>query len=268
MSAVGRMLLNGKPASADDLRHLIANNVGHFTSMRVVDGCTRGLDFHLERLARSTREIFGSELDVAALRAFLAAAVNGEGGALSVRINIFSRAYDRANPAKPVPADVLVMVNSASEASIAPLRVKSFVYERDAPHLKHVGTFPLFHYRKLAQQAGFDDALFVDRNGNVSEGSVWNIGFFDGDGVVWPEAPQLEGVSKQLLIAGLTKRGIRTESRSLWLASVRHLRAAFFTNSAQAVRPIARIDDIEIPLDPNCYELLNACYDSNPMQPL
>jgi branched-subunit amino acid aminotransferase/4-amino-4-deoxychorismate lyase len=266
MSAAGRIQLNGEPANADDLRHLVANNFGHFTSMRVVDSCVRGLDFHIERLVRSTHALFGSELDAARLRGFLRAAIDGDVGSLSLRVNVFSRAYDRINPSKPVPADVLVMVNRANEPSEIPLRVKSFAYERDAPHVKHVGTFPLFHYRRLAQQAGFDDALFVDRSGNISEGSVWNVGFFDGDSVVWPDAPQLEGVSKQLLIAGLRRNGIGCESRSIPRAALGRLRAAFFTNSAQAVRPIAQIDGIDVPLDADCYALLNACYDSNPLQ--
>ena len=90
--------------------------------------------------------------------------------------------------------------------------------------------------------------------------------FFDGVSVVWSIAPQLEGVSKQLLIAGLHKNGIRSESRCLSIADVGQMRAAFFTNSAQAVRPIVQIDSVDIPLDADFYARLNACYDSHPMQ--
>ena len=266
MSAAIRIQMNGESASAEDLRHLVTNNFGHFTSMRVVDGCVRGLELHIERLARSTRELFGSELDDARLRRFLRAAIDDDSGALSLRVNVFSRVYDRANPSKVVPADVLVTVSHVGEPSGTPLRVKSFSYERDTPHIKHVGTFPLFHFRQLAQKAGFDDALFVDRSGNISEGSVWNIGFFDGVNVVWPIAPQLEGVSKQLLIAALYEKGIRSESRCVSIADVGQMHAAFFTNSAQAVRPIAQIDEVDIPLDADSYARLNACYDSHPMQ--
>jgi branched-subunit amino acid aminotransferase/4-amino-4-deoxychorismate lyase len=198
MSKIERTEVNGKPATVDDLRLLAANNYGHFTAMRVVDGKVRGLQFHLDRLKRSTLELFRSELDTAFVRACVRRAIGDESGALSVRVNVFSRAYDRERPSAKVDADVLVMVNRAGNPTSVPLRVKSFRYERESPHVKHVGTFPLFQHRRLAQKAGFDDALFVDRNDCVSEGSIWNVGFFDGDGVVWPNAPQLEGASKQL----------------------------------------------------------------------
>jgi branched-subunit amino acid aminotransferase/4-amino-4-deoxychorismate lyase len=264
MNKVERTEVNGKPATVDDLRLLAANNYGHFTAMRVVDGKVRGLKFHLDRLKQSTLELFGSELDTAFVRACVRRAIGDESGALSVRVNVFSRAYDRERPSAKVDAHVLVMVNRASNPSSAPLRVKSFRYERESPHIKHVGTFPLFQHRRLAQQAGFDDALFVDRNGCVSEGSIWNIGFFDGEGVVWPNAPQLEGASKHLLHAGLASRGMRCRTQSVLLSDIGRYRSAFFTNSSQPVRPIARIDAIDFAVNLEITAMLATCYDSNP----
>ena len=259
-----RTEINGKPAVVADLRRLAATNYGHFTAMRVVDGKVRGLQFHLDRLKRSTLELFGSELDVAFVRECLRHAIADGVGTLSVRVSIFSLAYDRERPAASVGADVLVMVNAATSVSDAPLRVKSFRYERESPHMKHVGTFPLFQHRRLAQQAGDDDALFVDRNGCVSEGSVWNVGFFDGDSVVWPDARQLEGVSKQVLQAGMAQRGVRSRTQSIPLQAVGDYRAAFFTNSSQPVRAIARIDNIQFAIDAEFLATLAACYDSVP----
>lgn len=46
------------------------------------------------------------------------------------------------------------------------------------------------HARGTAQRAGFGDALFVGRDGLVSEGGTWNVAFIDGNGtVVGPQAP-------------------------------------------------------------------------------
>ena len=264
MNTIERTEVNGEPATLGDLRRLAATNYGHFTAMRVVDGKVRGLKFHLNRLKRSTLELFGSKLDIAFVRDCMRNAVADDAGPLSVRVNVFSRAYERERPAEPVAADVLVMVNPAGRTSDTPLRAKSFRYERDSPHVKHVGTFPLFQHRQLAQQAGCDDALFVDRDDRVSEGSIWNVGFFDGESVVWPDARQLEGVSKRLLQAGLVKRGVSSIARSIALSDVGHYRAAFFTNSSQAVRPISRIDDTEFAIDAEFTAMLAACYDSNP----
>lgn len=263
MSTIERTEVNGKPVAIGDLRRLAATNYGHFTAMRVVDGKVRGLQLHLDRLKRSTRELFGSDLDPAFVRDCLRRAIAGDAGPLSVRVNVFSRAFDREHPIATVDADVLVMVNPAGQPPDMPLHVKSFRYERESPQVKHVGTFPLFQHRRLAQQAGYDDALFIDRNDCVSEGSIWNVGFFDGESVVWPDAPQLEGVSKQLLQLGLARCAVRNEVRSVALSDIGLYRAAFFTNSSQPVRAIARIDDTEFAIDAGFNAMLSSCYDSN-----
>ena len=98
----------------------------------------------------------------------------------------------------------------------------------------------------------------------VSEGSIWNVGFFDGESVVWPDARQLDGVSKQVLQAGLAQRGVRSRAQSVPLQAVGEYRAAFFTNSSQPVRAIARIDDTEFAIDAEFTAMLAACYDSVP----
>jgi branched-subunit amino acid aminotransferase/4-amino-4-deoxychorismate lyase len=260
------LTINGEPAKADDLRWPVATNYGHFTSMRVSAGCVRGLDLHLQRLDASTRFLFDHPLDIEKVRRWLHDALGGDESELSVRINVFSRAYNRERPADAAKPDVLISVSNAPALSVQPLRVKSFAYERDVPQVKHVGTFALFHHRRLAQQAGFDDALFVDRDGNVSEGSVWNVAFFDGQRIVWPKARQLEGVSKQLLKRGLAQRGVDSIDANVPLSLIGDFQAAFFTNSAQPVRFIASIDDVAFAGDERLATLLAACYDSNPPQ--
>ncbi|HEX7916522.1 aminotransferase class IV family protein [Rudaea sp.] len=264
-----RIELNGEPASVDDLRHLVQTNYGHFTAFRVKSGMARGLDLHLDRLQHATRELFGSELDRERVRAYLCHAVAGEARELSVRINVFARALDRERLDQPVAADVLVIVAPASSQVLSPLRVKSFLYARDLPTIKHVGTFALFQHRRLARQAGYDDALFVDADGRISEGSIWSIGFVDRDGgIVWPDAPQLDGVSMQLLKAGLARARMRSVTRAIQLAEIGEFRAAFFTNAGVPVRQIASIDDHSFTIDGAVMEELQRGYLSNTLQPI
>ena len=260
--------LNGAPAQANDLRALVQTNYGHFTSMQVRDGCVRGLGLHLDRLVHATRELFGCELDRERVRACLRHAIGADARPLSLRVNVFSRVLDRARMHTSAALDVLVIAGAAALPSVTPLRLKSFRYQRELPTVKHVGTFPLFHYRRLAQQAGFDDALFVDDDGRISEGSVWNIGFFDGKDVIWPEAPQLRGISMQLLRVGLAHRGIPCTQRLVRLQDIAGFRAAFFTNATTPVCPVAAIDDVEFPIDDALTVMLMACYETNPLEPV
>ena len=263
-----RIELNGASAQVDDLRHLVQTNYGHFSAMQVRDGGVRGLDLHLDRIEQATRELFGTAIDREHVRACLRHAVAGSGAPLSLRVNIFSRFLDRDRLAQPAQPDVLVTIAPSPSPSTAPLRLKSFRYTRDLPHIKHVGTFPLFRHRRLAQQAGYDDAVFVDDSGCLSEGSVWNIGFHDGRGVVWPDAPQLAGVSMQLLQAGLSAAGVPSTLQRVALNEAGRFRCAFFTNSSTAVRLIAAIDDTELAVDRELEASLFECHDSNPLQPL
>jgi branched-subunit amino acid aminotransferase/4-amino-4-deoxychorismate lyase len=263
-----RIELNGAPVQAEDLRALVQTNYGHFTALRVEDGGVRGLDLHLARLDAATRALFGAPLEAARVRACLRHIVAGA-PALSLRINVFARGLDRDRLDRVAAPDVLVMAAASRPSVVTPMRVKSFVYARDTASVKHVGTFPLFHHRRLAQIEGFDDAIFFDASGCISEGSIWNVGFVDADGaVVWPDAPQLDGVSMQLLKAGLARNGIATTSRVVHTADLAKYSAAFFTNASVPLRPIASIDAQRFDVTHEVFERLRQCYESNPIQRL
>jgi branched-subunit amino acid aminotransferase/4-amino-4-deoxychorismate lyase len=261
-----RIEVNGAPATVDDLRHLVQTNYGHFSAMRVQDGGVRGLDLHLDRIEVATSELFGAPIGRERVRDCIRHAIAGSAVPLSLRVNVFARTLDRERPAVAVAPDILVSVAPASSPSTSPLRVKAFRFTRTLAHVKHVGTFPLFHYRRLAQQAGFDDALFVDDGGCIEEGSIWNIGFFDGEGVVWPDAPQLAGVSMRLLQAGLAKNAVPSSSQRIALADVGRYRSAFFTNSSTAVRLISHIGDVAFEVEPALAARLLGFHDGNPSQ--
>jgi branched-subunit amino acid aminotransferase/4-amino-4-deoxychorismate lyase len=181
-------------------------------------------------------------------------------------VNVFSRALDRDRPDQPAAPDVLLTSAPARTIQPLPLRVGSVRYQREAPHIKHVGTFGLFHQKRLAQRQGFDDALFVDATAAVSEGTIWNVGFFDGEQVVWPDAPALDGISMQLLKAGLRARGVSTVTRRVELAELASFRGAFFTNSSCVACPIACIDEVVFDADSGMLTQLAWAMDAHPWQ--
>ena len=90
------------------------------------------------------------------------------------------------------------MVTVKSPAALStPQRLQSVRYQRPDAHLKHLATGQAF-YSRLARRNGFDDALLTGSEGVVSESAIANIGFLDGSGVVWPDAPHLHGITMQL----------------------------------------------------------------------
>lgn len=219
---------NGQPAQVEDLLPALVN-YGHFTSLQVRGGAVQGLDLHLARLSQATRELFGSELDTAQVQAWMAQALQQAAGAdASLRVTVYSRHFDFRSPLATVPVDVLVAV-SAPVALSAPKRVRSVVWQRELPQIKHVGTFGLFAERRAAMAEGFDDVLFVTADGEMSEGSTWNLAMHDGERLLWPQAPALRGTAEALLLRYWP--GAQA-TRPLRLADLASVKAAFACNAS------------------------------------
>ncbi len=255
---------NGHRASADDLAGALVN-YGHFTSLQVRGGAVQGLDLHLRRLRQGTEELFGSTLDGTRVQAWMQAALQAEGRVdASLRVTVFSRAFDFRKPLQPVPVDVLVAVAAPASAPASPRRVCSVHYQRELPHLKHVGTFALFQHRRQALQAGFDDALFVDAQGRVSEGTTWNVAFGRKGEVVWPQAPALRGTHERLLQAGW---GGSPTLEAVRLEQLGGFDAAIGLN-ASGVWPIASVDDHVFPESDALAQKAWATMDGQGWQPL
>lgn len=210
------------------------SRVGHFTAMQVRGGKTRGLALHLERLERGNRELLRAHFDGQQVLALIRKAL-GDTRDASVRVYMIE--------ADPAPT---VMVTVREPAGVtSPQRLRSVRYQRPNAHLKHLaaGQGPS---RELAQREGFDDALLVGEGGIVAETSIANIGFFDGSGVVWPDAPQLDGITKQLLEATLPERGVTSRRATVRLRDLASLGGAFLSN-ARGVAAVSSIDDVDLP---------------------
>lgn len=219
---------NGLPAQVEDLLPALVN-YGHFTSLQVRDHAVQGLDLHLARLSQATRALFGSELDTVQVQTWMAQALQQAGLAdASLRVTVYSRRFDFRNPLAAVPVDVLVAV-SAPVALVAPKRVRSVLWQREMPRIKHVGTFGLFAERRAAMAEGFDDVLFVTADGDVSEGSTWNLAVHDGERLLWPQAPALRGTAEALMKRHWPDAQL---TRPLALAELGSVKAAFACNAS------------------------------------
>ncbi|HET9873914.1 MAG TPA: aminotransferase class IV family protein [Propionibacteriaceae bacterium] len=234
--------LNGVPATTEELAALALTNYGHFTSMRVDDGRVRGLSLHMERLARDCRVVFGTDLNTDLVLEYARkAAAQQQVTSFTIRITIFDPHLGLGNIGAAAEPHVLVTVRPAGHLPPAsPLTAKSFTYSRDDAAVKHVGLFGQLKCRRDAIAAGFDDALFLELDGQVSEGATWNVGFVTHDGeVVWPAAPVLPGVTMHLL-----QRLFPANVREVRGVELGELAGAFATNTSIGVRPIRRIDDV------------------------
>ena len=265
---VGVILCNGRIASADELASPALVHYGHFTTMQARDGAVRGLDLHLQRLREATVALFGRELEEARirhdLRAALAAFASGDA---TLRASVFAADFDLRAPARTGRTDLLVSVTPPREAAQAPLCLKSYPFVRELPQFKHAGTFALFHHRRLARQAGYDDALFVDTAGRLAEGPFWNLGLWDGGRLIWPQGPALRGTRERLLQAGLQALGIAQLVRPVTLDELGGGVAAFTCN-ASGQQSVAIVDGHRLAEAPQLADLLQQALRTQPWQPI
>ncbi|MGW7538165.1 aminotransferase class IV [Amycolatopsis sp. NPDC054798] len=254
-----RVEIGGAAPGTADLA-AAATSYGHFTAMQVRDGRVRGLRYHLDRLAANTREVFGSELDTDLVRAYVRRLVAGQ-GALSVRVIIFSRSSPHDAAMKP---EILVRTAPPSDHIATPIRLRSVAYQRDLPHVKHLGGFGLTHHSRAAALAGYDDAVFLGGDGRISEATIWNVGFLRDGTVVWPEAEVLPGITYLVLAEQLRAAGVPQETRPVYPAELPEVDAMFLTNSTTIGRLVASVDDVPLRTSPAAPELLTAAYEAAP----
>lgn len=252
--------VDGKPATPEDLAALALYNYGHFTSMTVADGRVRGLGLHLDRLASDCCAIFGADLDRDRVRHFVRRAARQLASPVIVRVTVFSPDLELGHPGVEVEPHVLVTARAPSAGGSPALRLACVRYERDLAEVKHVGLFATVYHRRAMQLAGSDDVLFVGAAGQVLEGATWNIGFFDGQRVVWPRSRCLPGVTMRLLKQALAASDIASVEVPLDLSAVSGMQAAFVTNAAVGVRAVSSIDRTTFDGDASIVDVLRRRY--------
>lgn len=243
--------VDGSPVADPELLATLMSGYGHFTAMQVRDGRAQGLGLHLDRLDRATRELFDRGLDAGRVRALVGGALEATGRRdASVRVYVYEGGRTVVTVRAPFPPDR------------TPQALRSVTYWRPAAHIKHLGGFGQTFHGEAARRAGFDEALLTAPDGEIAEGAVSNIAFWDGASVVWPSAPCLAGITMALLATRLP-----STSRRVTLADVPSFRSAFVTNS-RGIAPVSRIDGVELTVDETLMERVYAAYAAAPWETL
>ena len=260
--------IDGAPATIDDLARQALVNYGAYTSFALQAGGVRGLDRHLARLTFAGQELFGAAVPEAEVRTQIRKALGDRRDAF-VRVSLFSREISpRAPGYTGMPSVMVGVFPPVPPLGETPLRLQVQTYAREAAHLKHAATFGLVGARRKAAAAGFDDALFVNGDGRISEGSLWNIGFFRGDTVIWPEALMLAGVSQALIRDHLAEVGLKQDIRVVTLGALSGLDGAFITNSATPVCAVGCIGEHAFAPDPERLSRVMAAWTAAEPQPV
>ena len=257
---------------------------GHFTTMQLRRGRVQGLDLHLARLVAASEALYGTAPDADALRAELrkalcAAAMEDGDCTLRTRIRIRAEASCRSGysrdslgwtpiaavaaptgagtPAEATaPADagapmlqVGIDIEPPLEPSPHPMCVRTHAGQRACPGIKHLALDAQLEARRGARAAGFDDALLVDAEGVIAEGTFWNLVLHDGEGIVWPDSPMLDGTAQQRLRQALQRVGMPQRRAAVTRGALEGIRAAFALN-ARGLQVVGAVDGHAFAGDP------------------
>jgi branched-subunit amino acid aminotransferase/4-amino-4-deoxychorismate lyase len=219
----------------------------------------------LDLIGPADVHVFDADLDPEHVRHLVRRALIDVPMPVIARVTAFDPSLELGHPGADAHPSVLVTTRRAVDVPQPAIRLRSVRYDRDMPEVKHVGLFGALRCRRVAQRDGFDDAVFTDAASNITEVATSNVGFFDGDRVIWPDAAVLPGVTMALL--NNAHDGPLTTA-SVNLVDLDGMQAAFATNSAVGVRPIASIDHTVWTHENAMLGILRKEYLDNPPEPI
>jgi branched-subunit amino acid aminotransferase/4-amino-4-deoxychorismate lyase len=249
-----RIEIDGVSAAAEQLGTIALSGFGHFTAMQVRGRRVRGMRYHIARLESASHELFGVGIDEQLLRGWISHALADDVTDASVRVYVHEGAQEPAT---------MVTVRSPGVMLASPWRLRSVPYQRPVAHIKHIADFGQRYYQRLAHATGFDEALLTGPDGIISEGSITNIGCFDGTTVIWPAAPALAGITMQLLESALAAAGLQSARAHVRISDLSSFAGVFVTN-ARGIAPVGQVDDVTLPVNQQLMDRIAASYESVP----
>src|SRR3954451_13497808 len=210
---------------------------GAFEALRIYNGRPFALEDHLARLERSCAGL-RLEPDFEALRQELQALLEQAGPVNAVLRFLVTRGGRRVALIEPLP----------QHAPVARLMSVTFAPNRVLDGLKSLSYAANMLAKRLAKDAGYDDALFVTPHGRVLEGTTSSFFWVDARGELL--TPPLE----DRILASITRDRViavtGAQERVCTLADLQAAQEAFVASSIREVQPVAAIDELRLPAAP------------------
>lgn len=235
--------------SVNDLS--VIRGFGVFDFLRTYNQIPFHLDDHLQRLARSARLI---DLQIphalSEIREIVQQTLKRNNHQESnIRLVITGGlSHDCITPGDA--AKLLVMVTSLKAMPETwykdGAKVITSHVERFLPGAKSINYIPAILCQKEAQLQQAIEAVYVDKNGFMLEGTTSNFFAFAGDTLVTPPCTRvLPGITRQVLL-DLADKHYTIVERDLHKDEIRLLDEAFIASSVKEIVPIVTIDAVKI----------------------
>jgi D-alanine transaminase len=251
----GRYLpLGGAAVPVEDRGYQFSDGVYEVCEVR--DGCIIDERRHLERLARSLRELrIALPMSGAALRLVVRECLRRNrvhDGIVYLQITRGTARRDHAFPPAGTRPSVVITARSIDFAGndrlaaegISVITVPDNRWER--VDIKSISLLPNVLAKQAAREQGAKEAWFVDAQGRITEGSSSNAWIVSNEGKVVTRPADtgiLRGVTRTVLIDVIRAQGLELQERAFTREEAYRAREAFLTSASQSVLPVVRIDD-------------------------
>ncbi|WP_404389393.1 aminotransferase class IV family protein [Pseudoalteromonas phenolica] len=259
-------ILNGQVIPSSEITNLAFSGFAHFTALQVRNRMVKGLDLHLDRLRMASIKLYGRALPDFLIRSYICSAIENGPVDQSLTITIYSPKGEFNADSMNIEPKVLIRTSSPAHGPKGPLRLAAINHERPLAEIKHVGEIGKTYYLHQAVQQGFDDAVFIDQNGHLTEGTIWNLAFWDGESVVWPEARMLKGTMMAAVERQLTQLNIPQRSEPITLDRLLDLKGAAVMNSWTPGIGVTEISSQSFKDSNKLIALLHEAYEIEPLE--
>jgi branched-chain amino acid aminotransferase len=229
---------------------------GIFESMRAVSGTIFRLARHLDRLGNSAA-IIGLALPapLADIGGIVRDTV-ARNGLLDARVRVtVTRGPGRPGEYAEASGPSTIVVSAspfrgldpeihARGVEVAIPRRRQVPREALDPAIKSISRLVAVLARREARDRGAFEAILLDFEGNLAEGTASNLFLVQGGGLLTPPAPQegLPGVTREAVIGLAREAGIAVAERRLPAGALAAADEVFLTNTSWEVLPVTRVD--------------------------
>lgn len=222
---------------------------------QVRERCIVDLSRHLDRLDRSLGEIrIRPPMPRAALVGIMREVLRRnrvDDGMVYLQVTRGVARRDHVFPSPEVRASLVVTAKSLDPA-VSAAKYAAGIKAVTVPDnrwgrvdIKTVGLLPNVLARQQAKEAGAQEAIFVDAEGNVTEGGATNLWIVDRAGTLVTRPADhaiLRGITRTTLMDVAAKLGILVEERCFSAAEMLEAREVFVTGATTICLPVVSID--------------------------
>ncbi|MDD5056067.1 MAG: aminotransferase class IV [Candidatus Peribacteraceae bacterium] len=135
-------------------------------------------------------------------------------------------------------------------------------YERQFPQAKTLNMLGSYLAYRSAKDAGAYDALLIDRDGCITEGTRTNFLALCGQTIVCPPLKDiLLGVTLKHIIAVAAEAGFTIVHEPIPVSGLSSIDGACITSTSAKIMPLNRIDDLTVPI-PDTLKRLMQLFDA------